>query len=144
MELSIDVIQRAQCRLVLNSGSQAFATDNAVQSRFPHQALHCAAGDVAPCSRHLPPDLAQAIDLEGLLEDAGNLGLQDQIPRRPRQQSQWIVSPCNMFVISGRGNRQNLANRLDPMGCAIIVDKRDHLLNRWSSSAIFGYGSRPS
>ncbi len=43
-----------------------------------------------------------------------------------------------MFVVSGRGNRQNLANRLDPMGCAMIVNKRDHLLNARSSSAIFG------
>ena len=40
-----------------------------------------------------------------------------------------------MVVTGGRGNRQNLADRLDPIGPAIIMDEAGHLLNIRSSSA---------
>src|SRR6478609_407599 len=40
-----------------------------------------------------------------------------------------------MVVVGRRGDRQHLANRLDPMRLAVIVDERDHGLNRRSSSA---------
>jgi hypothetical protein len=31
-----------------------------------------------------------------------------------------------MLMVSGRGNRQHLADRLDPMSPSVIVDERDH------------------
>jgi hypothetical protein len=34
-----------------------------------------------------------------------------------------------------RGDRQNPADRLDPVGIAMIVDERDHVFDRRSSSA---------
>jgi len=37
------------------------------------------------------------------------------------------------------GDRQKLADRLDPMDGAMIIDERDHLLNGRSSSAIAKY-----
>ena len=40
-----------------------------------------------------------------------------------------------MVVIARRGDRQNLADWLDPMRLAMIVDERNHGLNRRSSSA---------
>src|ERR1700757_4162958 len=40
-----------------------------------------------------------------------------------------------MLMVGGRGNRRDLADRLDPMRLAVIVDERDHGLNRRSSSA---------
>ena len=43
--------------------------------------------------------------------------------------------PGGMVVIGRRGDRQHLADRLDPVRLAMIVDERDHGLNRRSSSA---------
>jgi hypothetical protein len=40
-----------------------------------------------------------------------------------------------MGVIGGRGDRQDLADRLDPMGFPVIVDKGDHHFDRRLSSA---------
>src|SRR3954465_6780207 len=40
-----------------------------------------------------------------------------------------------MGVIGRGGDRQHLADRLDPMRLAVIVDERDHGLNRRASSA---------
>jgi len=44
-----------------------------------------------------------------------------------------------MLLVGGRSNRQDIADRLDPMGAAIIIDKRDHRLNGRSSSACAKY-----
>jgi hypothetical protein len=38
-------------------------------------------------------------------------------------------------MVGGRRDRQDLADRLDPIRLAMIVDERDHGLNRRSSSA---------
>jgi hypothetical protein len=38
-------------------------------------------------------------------------------------------------VVARRGDRQRLADRLDPVGLTVIVDERDHGLKRRSSSA---------
>src|SRR5204862_990570 len=46
-----------------------------------------------------------------------------------------IGSPGGMGVIARWGNRQHLADRLDPVRPALIVDERDHGLCRRSSSA---------
>jgi len=46
-----------------------------------------------------------------------------------------ISTPGNMSVIGRRGDRQDFADRLDPMRRAVIVNEGDHGLNRRSSSA---------
>ncbi|PSH60938.1 hypothetical protein CU103_25605 [Phyllobacterium sophorae] len=38
-------------------------------------------------------------------------------------------------VVSGRGNRQELADRLDPEHLTIFIDERNHRFNGRSSSA---------
>src|SRR5436190_23708364 len=40
-----------------------------------------------------------------------------------------------MGMIGRGGDRQHFADRLDPMDLTVIVDERDHRLNRRSSSA---------
>ena len=45
------------------------------------------------------------------------------------------VTGGHMVVVGRRGDRQHLADRLDPVRLAVIVDERDHGLNRRSSSA---------
>src|SRR5512144_43892 len=44
-----------------------------------------------------------------------------------------------LIVVGGRGDRQNLADRLDPMDPAMIVNEGDHVFERRSSSAIAKY-----
>ena len=48
----------------------------------PHQARHRAAGDIEALALQLPPDLANAVDAEVLLEDASDLD-----PSAPRPAS---------------------------------------------------------
>ena len=100
-----------------------------------HQAGHRAAGDVEALALQLPPDLANAVDAEVRLEHASDLDLQSLIPLRPSRQPGGIDALGDMVVVGRRGDRQHLADRLDPMRLAVIVDERDHGLNRRSSSA---------
>src|SRR5690606_8202891 len=44
-----------------------------------------------------------------------------------------------MIMIGRRGDRQQFADRLDPVITAILIDERDHLRNGRSSSAIAKY-----
>ena len=118
------------------------AADDALKADRPHQARHGAAGDLEALPPQLPPDLAHAIDLEVLGEDAADLGLQGRIPLRPRRQLGGIGPLGDMVVVGRWGDRQHLADRLDPMRLAVIVDERDHGLNRRSSSAWAKYADR--
>jgi hypothetical protein len=88
---------------------------------------------------HLPPDFAHAIDMEVLIEYALNLRHQSRIALRSRRQPGRIGTLGGMGVIGGRGDRQYLTDRLDPMPLAVIVDERDHGLYRRSSSAMAKY-----
>ena len=45
------------------------------------------------------------------------------------------VGLADVIMVGRRGNRQHLADRLDPVSLAMIVDEGDHGLNRRSSSA---------
>jgi hypothetical protein len=42
-------------------------------------------------------------------------------------------------MVCGRGNRQDIADPLDPMIGALIFDERDHRMNGRSSSACAKY-----
>jgi hypothetical protein len=81
-------------------------------------------------------DLAHAVDAEVLIEDAPDLDLQRSILPGARRQPGGIPPLGNMGVIGRGGDRQHLADRLDPMRPTMIVDEGDHGLNRRSSSAI--------
>ena len=135
MELAIDVIERAWCRLVAHRGADRLAADDAFEAHGLHQAGDRAAGDIEALALQLPPDLADAVDAEVRLEHTSDLILQSLIPLRPSRQPGRIDALGDMVVVGRRGDRQHLADRLDPMRLAVIVDERDHGLNRRSSSA---------
>jgi hypothetical protein len=139
MELTVDVIQRARCSLVTESGTYWLAADDPLQAHIAHQPLDGAAGNVEPFAHHLSPDLADAVNREVLGEHSSYLGLEGNIAPRPRRQAQWILSLRDMLMISGWGDRQNVADRLDPMKLPVIIDKRDHRLNGRPSSACAKY-----
>ena len=81
------------------------------------------------------PDLANTIDPEVFLEDPTNFDLQRGVASRAGRQPGGIGALGDMGPISRRGDRQYLADRLDPMDPTMIVDEGDHGLNRRSSSA---------
>ena len=53
--------------------------------------------------------------------------------RSGREAQALSTLPGDMVVVGRRGDRQHLADRLDPVRLAVIVDERDHGLNRRSS-----------
>jgi hypothetical protein len=71
-----------------------------------------------------------------LIEDAPNLDLQRGVLPGARRQLGRIVPLGYMGVVGQRGDRQDLADRLDPMRTTMIVDEGNHGLDRRSSSAI--------
>src|SRR5665213_3580171 len=135
MELTVDVIEGARRGLVTHGRPDRLAADDAFEAHGLHQARDCAAGDIEALALQLPPDLANAVDAEVRLEHAPDLILQSGVPSRPGRQPGGVDALGDMVVIARRGDRQNLADRLDPMRLAMIVDERDHGLNRRSSSA---------
>jgi hypothetical protein len=136
LELPIDPIERARDSLVTGCGLERLAPDSALQAHGSHQARHRAAGDRDLLPVELAPDLAHAIDAEVRLEHAPDLGLQGRIALGAARQLLRVGSSRDMGVIRRRGDRQDPADRLDPVGVPMLVDEGDHDLNRRSSSAI--------
>ncbi len=64
-----------------------------------------------------------------------HLLLKRNIPLRPRRQLLGVDALGDVVVVGRRGDRQHLADRLDPVRLAVIVYERDHRLNGRSSSA---------
>ena len=112
------------------------AADDALKPHVTHQPCYGAAGDIDAFSRQLSPDLANAIDTPVLLEHAPDLGSQCFVTPRPIRQPSRIGPLGQVIVVGGRGNRQDVADRLDPMLPAMHVDERHHHFDRRSSSAI--------
>ena len=79
--------------------------------------------------------LADAIDPEVLLVYPPDLDLQGGIALKPCRQLARIGAPGGVGMIRRRGDRQDMADRLDPVDGAMLVDEIDHGLNRRSSSA---------
>src|SRR3954451_6955650 len=134
-ELPIDAIERTRSRCIADGGPDRLASHDALQAHRPHQAHHGAASERDPVPEKLSPDLPDAIDAEGLLVHAPDFGPQGDIAPGPWRQLTWIGAPGGVGAIRRRGDRQNAADRLDPVDGAVLVDEGDHGLNRRSSSA---------
>jgi hypothetical protein len=135
LELPIDLVLRARRRLVAHRRSNRLAAHDALQTHGPHQPLDRATRHAFSLPQQLPPNLAHAINLEIVVEDAPDFLAQNRIAPRPRRALRGIAARRRMRPIGRRGDRQNLADRLDPVRLAMIVDEGDHGLNRRSSSA---------
>lgn len=135
MELAVDLIERTGSGLVADRCLHRLAADRPFETHLAHQPRDGAAGDVEAFPPQLPPDLAHPIDPEVLLEHAPHFDLEFLIALRPRRQPGGIAPLGDMVVVGRRGDRQHLADRLDPMRLPVIVDERDHGLNGRSSSA---------
>jgi hypothetical protein len=135
VELAVHMVERARRRPVRDRRLDWFAADHALEAETGHQALNGTARDRDAFAIKLPPDLARAIDFKVLGKDALNLRLQSQIPFRPIRQSRRIGALGDMIMVGRGGDRQHVADRLDPVDRAMIVDERNHVFDRRSSSA---------
>ncbi len=82
------------------------------------------------------PDIAHAADAPVLLEHAQHLGLLRLVaPRKIREPGR--VGPLRQAImVGGQGDRQDAADRLDPVCPSMSVDERRHHFDRRSNSDI--------
>src|SRR5690606_17926388 len=100
---------------------------------------HRAASDIEALAAQLVPDLAQAVDAPVVLENTPYLGAQRLVPFGTIRQPRRVGTFGQMVIIGGRGDRQNVADRLDPVRIPMRVDETHHHFGRRSSSAIAKY-----
>jgi hypothetical protein len=105
-------------------------------SRISRDTVQRATGNVEAFTPELSPDLAHAINPEVLVKEAPDLALQRGVLPGAGRQLGRIAPLGHMGVVGRGGDRQDLADRLDPMRPTVIVDEGDHGLDRRSSSAI--------
>ena len=136
LELAIDPVERTKRGPVTQRRADRLAPDRPLQAHLLHQPRNRAAGGIEAFALQLPPDFANAVHREVLLEDPPDFDLQGSITLGSCRKLGGITPLDQMIVVGGRGNRQNSADRLDPVRLPVIVDEGDHGLNRRSSSAI--------
>jgi hypothetical protein len=107
---------------IRRGGPPGLATADALKAQLTHQPFHGAAGHRDPLPVQLPPDLPGAVDPEVLGMHPGDLDLQLGIAGRTRRGGSAAGG-----VVGGRGDRQHLADRLDPEPVLVTVDVGDHL-----------------
>src|SRR5687768_9915861 len=134
-ELTVDAIKRAPGAVVGKRRSTLAAAHNALQAERAHQAFDSAPRRLDVLAAELPPDLARAVDAEVLLVHALNLRHQRLVASQPRRKTLRIGLAGLVLVVQRRGDRQLLADRLDPVEIAVGVDERHHHFCRRSSSA---------
>ena len=135
-ELPVHPVQRTGQSLVGNGGFHRLAADGAAQAHLPHQPRDRAARHLDALALQLPPHLAHPIDLEILLKHPPDVGLQAGIALCPRRQLGRIGRARRMPPPGRWGDRQHLADRLDPVFLAVGLDETQHHFGRRSSSAI--------
>jgi hypothetical protein len=84
MELAIDVIQRARCRLIAECCAHGLAADHTCQAHIAHQPFDGATGNAKPFALHLSPNFADTINRKVLGKYTCDFWLQRNIPMRPR------------------------------------------------------------
>ena len=74
------------------------ASPRALNAQTLHQAFHCAAGylDILPV--HLPPDLADTVDLEVLLPDPLDIDREFKITLGSVRQTIWVSLPGFVLI----------------------------------------------
>src|SRR5262249_57371657 len=107
----------------------------ALQAKARLHPLAGAAGTREASSPQLPPDLPHAVDAEVLREHPLNLDLQFGVPLRTGRTLAGVDPLGDMRMVRRRGDRQHLADRLDPIRFPILIDELEHGFTRRRSSA---------
>ena len=116
-------------------GAYDLATAYTAQAQSAHQSLDSAPGNGNSLTVHLFPDLVGSVDLHIGVPDPLDLRDKFVIVLGPVTAQYRLAHLGSMTPVTRRGNLQNLADRLDPIGIAVLVDVRLQLLSRRSSSA---------
>src|SRR5690606_8604444 len=124
---------------VADRGANRFAANDTLQAELPHQPLHRASRNIEPFPLHLSPSLPDAIDREVLGKDPHDLRLEGFVALGTCRQPRGIPALGNTLMISGWGDWQDAADRLDPIMPTLLVDKGDHRFSGPSSSASAKY-----
>jgi hypothetical protein len=111
-------------------GPDRLAPDDTGQAERGHQPPGLIPPDLGALAAQGPPQLAHAVHPEVGGMDSGDVGLQCLITDGSR--GRW---PALGRIVGRWGDRQDLADRLDPEGRPVLVDVVAHLLERRSSSA---------
>ena len=121
--------------MVGHRGAHDLATPHACQPKSLHEALDRAAGNRHPFTVQLAPDLVGPVDLHVGVPDPLDFGRQFSVAPGTDTPPTGIAFLGGMAPIAGRGNPQDLADRLDPVGITVPVDEVGQDLSRRSSSA---------
>ncbi|GEM_PF-1530933 len=135
MELALYAIQRAERLVAGHRCPHDLAAPNALQSSPTHQPFHRASGRLDAFSPELLPDLHRAIALHVGVPHP--LDFQDQRVIAPSTATaQFRVALLRRVpAVTGRGDLQDTADRLDPETVTMLIDKCPQDLVRRSSSA---------
>ncbi len=134
-ELPVDLVERARRLAVTDRRSHDFAARHPAQPEPAHQAFDRASRCLRPFASQLAPDLVGNVDLHVGSPDALDLPRQNVVALGSFATSLGAAPKRGMTSIPGRGNLQDLADRLDPESIAMLVDQIPQDLNRRSSSA---------
>lgn len=105
-----------------------------MQAHAAHPPHYRAPGAGSFLALQLPPHMAY-VDLEVLVKDTPDFAAQDGVAADAGRRDGGIAATGGVFAIGRRGDRRHLADRLDPVDLAAIIDERDQGLCRRSSSA---------
>ncbi|AAW74375.1 hypothetical protein XOO1121 [Xanthomonas oryzae pv. oryzae KACC 10331] len=134
-ELPVDVIERARRLRIAHRRAHRLAADDTAQALALHQTLHGAARNSELLPPHLPPELTHTIDLEVLVPHTPDFRHQRLVRLGPCRAQLRIGPSGRVRVVRRRGDRQHLADGLDPVNVAMVVDEALHLVKGRSSSA---------
>src|SRR5690606_17339690 len=111
----------------------------APQPHAAHQPPQRAFGNPDAFPVGLDPHLADPIHPLVLVVDPADLWLQLLVAKTAGRPPLWLPLTPFRFVVSGRGDLDDIADRLDPELSSVLVDKGDHRLGWRSSSAWANY-----
>ena len=138
--MTVDEVNRTiRTAVRLRGGHPRTASDSPTEAHRSHQAAHRTARHAVALAAQLPPDLARAIDLLVVVPDALNLPAPLVVAVDPCAPSRGICVAGLVPEVRRRGNRHDGADRLDPVGVAMVIDELHHHLGRRSSSACAKY-----
>jgi len=123
MELALHAIQRAERLVAGHRCAQDLAAPYALQSSQTHQSLYRASGTLDAFSPQLLPDLRCAIALH--VGVPYTLDFQDQciIALSTATAQCWVALLSRVLAVTGRGDPQDKADRLDPKTVTMLIER---------------------
>src|SRR5690606_31805394 len=135
MELALPIFQRTQRLVASHRCSHHLAASDALQSGSPHQSLHRASGCSNAFTPELLPDLHRAIALHVGFPYTLDFQGQCLIALSTTTAKCRVTLLSRMPAVTGRGDLQDTADRLDPKTVTMLIDECPQDLVRRSSSA---------